>query len=80
MTTGRNFDHIVVAVRDLARAGETYENHGFRLTPTAHHEDRMGTSNRLAQFKGKNFIELLEVDRPDALAPHDFSQAPPLFS
>ncbi len=39
----------------------------------------MGTSNRLAQFVGRNFIELLEVDRPDKLAPHDFSQTPPIF-
>jgi len=41
---------------------------------------RMGTSNRLAQFRGKNFIELLEVDRPDKLAPHEFSRVPPFFS
>lgn len=40
----------------------------------------MGTSNRLAQFAGRNFIELLEVDRPDKLAPHDFSRTPPFFS
>jgi hypothetical protein len=40
----------------------------------------MGTSNRLAQFQEQNFIELLEVDRPDTLAPHDFAAAPPFFS
>ena len=80
MTTGRPLDHIVVALRDLDAAARTYEALGFTLTPRAAHEDRMGTSNRLAQFAGHNFIELLEVDRPAALAPHDFSQDPPFFS
>jgi catechol 2,3-dioxygenase-like lactoylglutathione lyase family enzyme len=80
MTTGRAIDHVVLAVRDLDRAAALYERLGFTLTPRASHDDRMGTSNRLAQFRGKNFIELLEVDRPDKLAPHDFSRAPPFFS
>jgi hypothetical protein len=40
----------------------------------------MGTSNRLAQFGAKNFIELLEVDRPQTLARHDFAASPPFFS
>ena len=40
----------------------------------------MGTSNRLVQFAGKNFIEILEVDRPDKLQPHDFAKEPPFFS
>ena len=40
----------------------------------------MGTSNRLAQFGGRNFIELLEVDRPERLARHDFAASPPFFS
>jgi hypothetical protein len=40
----------------------------------------MGTSNRLAQFRGRNFIELLEVDRPERLARHDFAASPPFFS
>jgi hypothetical protein len=44
------------------------------------HDDRMGTSNVLAQFAGKNFIELLEVDRPDRLLRHDFAISPPFFS
>lgn len=80
MTTGRAIDHVVLAVRDLDAAAQVYEALGFTLTPRAYHEDRMGTSNRLAQFVGKNFIELLEVDRPDRLAPHDVSQTPPVFS
>jgi catechol 2,3-dioxygenase-like lactoylglutathione lyase family enzyme len=80
MSSGRAIDHIVLAVRDLDAAAKTYEGLGFTLTPRAAHEDRMGTSNRLAQFAGRNFIELLEVDRPGKLAPHDFSRTPPCFS
>jgi len=78
--SGRAIDHVVVAVRDLDRAGGVYQELGFTLTPRAAHDDRMGTSNRLAQFAGKNFIELLEVDRPDRLVRHDFETSPPIFS
>ncbi|NNE82897.1 MAG: VOC family protein [Alphaproteobacteria bacterium] len=80
MGAGRAFDHVVLAVHDLAGAARIYETLGFSLTPLAHHEDRMGTSNRIAQFQEQNFIELLEVDRPDTLAPHDFAVSPPFFS
>jgi catechol 2,3-dioxygenase-like lactoylglutathione lyase family enzyme len=80
MASGRAFDHVVLAVRDLARTAAIYESLGFTLTPRAAHEDRMGTSNRLAQFKARNFIELLEVDRPEKLARHDFAASPPFFS
>jgi catechol 2,3-dioxygenase-like lactoylglutathione lyase family enzyme len=78
--SGRAIDHVVLAVRDLDRAAATYGGLGFTLTPRAMHEDRMGTSNRLAQFQGRNFIELLEVDRPDRLQPHDLDGNPPFFS
>ncbi|UUX51501.1 VOC family protein [Nisaea acidiphila] len=77
--SGRPIDHVVHLVSDLDKAGTAFERLGFRLTPTAYHEDRMGTRNRLAQFRGRNFIELLEVDRPDLLQPHDFAAAPPFF-
>lgn len=80
MGSGRSIDHVVVAVRDLDQAAQTYQALGFTLTPRAMHDERMGTSNRLAQFAAKNFIELLEVDRPDTLARHDFAASPPLFS
>jgi len=65
MTTGRDIDHLVIAGRSLDGLAARYEGLGFTLTPRAYHEDRMGTSNRLAQFDGRNFLELLEVDRPD---------------
>jgi len=80
MTSGRAIDHVVLAVQDLDRTALKYQELGFTLTPRAAHEDRMGTSNRLAQFRGRNFIELLEVDRPDRLARHDFAASPPFFS
>ena len=70
---------MVLAVRDLARTAATYKSLGFTLTPRAAHEDRMGTSNRLAQFKAQNFIELLEVDRPEKLARHDFDGLAPVL-
>jgi hypothetical protein len=80
MASGRAIDHVVLTVRDLDRVAMTYQKLGFTLTPRAAHEDRMGTSNRLAQFVGKNFIELLEVDRPERLARHDFTASPRFFS
>jgi hypothetical protein len=80
MANGRAIDYVVLAVRDLDRAAMTYQELGFTLTPRAAHEDRMGTSNRLAQFSGKNFVELLEVDRQDRLARHDFTASPRFFS
>lgn len=67
MTAGRAIDHVVIASRDLDGLAARYERLGFTLTPRAYHEDRMGTSNRLAQFRGRNFIELLEVDRPQTV-------------
>jgi hypothetical protein len=70
---------VVLAVRDLDCAAARFETKGFTLTPRALHDDRMGTSNRLIQFRGRNFIEVLAVDRPDRLARHDFSSRPPFF-
>lgn len=80
MTASRGIDHIVLANANLDSLAARFEALGFALTPRAQHEDHMGTSNRLAQFAGYNFIELLEVDRPETLAAHDFSAAPPFFS
>lgn len=80
MGEGRSIDHVVLAVGRLDDAARRYEALGFSLTPRARHDARMGTANRIAQFSGRNFIELLEVDRPTTLAPHDFSAAPPRFS
>jgi hypothetical protein len=67
---GRALDHVVLAGPDLAAAAARYEALGFTLTPQAWHDDRMGTTNRLAQFPGRTFVELLEVDRPAGLMDH----------
>ena len=67
MASGRAIDHVVLTVRDLDAAAITYQRLGFTLTPRAAHHDQMGTSNRLVQFRGRNFIEVLEVDRPEHL-------------
>jgi Glyoxalase-like domain len=80
MTTGRPIDHVVLAVHDLGRAAGQFEKTGFTLTPRAFHDARMGTSNRLVQFHGRNFIEVLTVDRPGQLARHDSTCVPPFFS
>ncbi len=80
MAAGKRIDHIVLAVGRLDDAARCYEGLGFTLTPRAQHNADMGTANRLAQFAGGNFIELLEVDRPETVAPHDFAASPPRFS
>ncbi len=80
MAAGRRIDHIVLAVGGLDDAARCYEALGFTLTPRAQHNAAMGTSNRLVQLSGGNFIELLEVDRPATLEPHDFAASPPRFS
>jgi hypothetical protein len=77
---GQPIDHLVIAVPNLAAAAARYEALGFTLTPRASHPEAMGTANRLAQFAGHNFIELLEVDRPARLVGHDLKAAPPRFS
>lgn len=70
MGTGRAIDHIGIATHDLDALATNYQALGFTLTPRAYHQDHMGTSNRLVQFKGRNFIELLTVDRPETMLPH----------
>jgi hypothetical protein len=80
MPVENSIDHVVVSVHDLDHASEEFKAAGFNLTPRAYHSGCMGTSNRLAQFAGMNFIELLEVDRPDGISPHAFDAAPPRFS
>lgn len=75
---GRGIDHVVIAVRDLDRVAAVYEGLGFVLTPRAQHP--WGTANRLAQFPGGNFIELLEIDRPDLKSAPNAAADPPEFS
>jgi hypothetical protein len=76
--SGRPIDHVVVAVNDLDQTAKLYASLGFTLTPRAQHP--WGTANRLAQFAGGNFIELLEIDRPELIPEHDFNATPKHFS
>jgi Glyoxalase-like domain/Protein of unknown function (DUF3565) len=71
-------DHLVITVPQLDTVARTYEALGFTLTPRAEHP--WGTANRLVQFEGQNFLELLEIDRPHLLRPHEQTVTPPTFS
>ena len=71
-------DHIVICVHELDAAAARFEQAGFTLTPRALHP--WGTANRLVQFSGQNFIELLEIAAPDKIFPHDFAVEPKRFS
>ena len=56
--SGRGIDHVGIATRDLDSLAAKWERLGFTLTPRAYHQDHMGTSNRLVQFEGGNFIDV----------------------
>jgi hypothetical protein len=71
-------DHVVIIVKSLAEAGARWEKMGFTLTPRAQHP--FGTANRLVQFSAGNFIELLEIDRPELIPQRDLDARPPVFS
>ena len=64
-------DHVLIAVRDLDRAGRTYsESLGFTVTPLGNHPDR-GTSNRLIVFESE-YLELIaaqDIGRASAHRP-----------
>lgn len=60
----RGLDHLVVAVRDLAAAGQAFRDLGFTVTPENRHA--WGTANRLVQLDGF-FIELLSVAEPEKI-------------
>ena len=77
---GRSIDHVALAVHNLDRAAAALEVSGFTLTPRGTHPDTMGTSNRLAQFASRNYLELVEVDRPGGVVDHDRRSRPPLFN
>jgi hypothetical protein len=62
----RRIDHLVICVRDLAQAAQSWQTLGFTLAPTGTHP--FGTSNRVAMF-GNNFLELLAVTDAAAVPP-----------
>jgi catechol 2,3-dioxygenase-like lactoylglutathione lyase family enzyme len=51
-------DHVVIAVRDLDRAQETYARLGFTLTPRGFHT--LGSANHCIMF-GSDYVELLAL-------------------
>ena len=55
-------DHVLIAVRDLDAAKDTFERLGFKVTPEGKHPGR-GTSNRLVVFGGE-YLELISVHDP----------------
>ena len=64
----RGIDHLVLAVRDLAKARAFYESLGFTLTPRAEHP--WGTANHLVQLNGC-FLELLGIADAAKIPPHE---------
>ena len=56
-------DHVLIAVRDLDAAKDTFERLGFKVTPEGRHPGR-GTSNRLVVFRGE-YLELIAVHDPE---------------
>src|SRR6185503_16144143 len=57
----RGIDHVVILVRDLDRARDTYGRLGFTLTPRGHHT--LGSKNHCIVF-GSDYLELLAVPKP----------------
>jgi catechol 2,3-dioxygenase-like lactoylglutathione lyase family enzyme len=62
----RGIDHLVLAVRDLDKARETYQRLGFTLTPEARHP--FGTKNSLVQLDDQ-FLELVAIGEAEAIPP-----------
>ena len=54
-------DHVVILVRDLDRAHDTYSRLGFKLTPRGFHS--LGSQNHCMMF-GRDYVELLAVPKP----------------
>ena len=62
MTAGIYLDHILIAVRSLSAAADSYSSLGFKVTPEGRHPGR-GTHNRLMVF-GPEYLELIAVHDP----------------
>ena len=62
MTAGIYLDHVLIAVRSLSSAAESYRSLGFKVTPEGRHPGR-GTHNRLMVF-GPEYLELIAVHDP----------------
>jgi len=62
----RGLDHVVILVRDLDRAQDTYRRLGFTVTPRGYHS--LGSQNHCIMF-GRDYLELmaLPASTPPAL-------------
>lgn len=60
-------DHVVVAVRDLDRARDTWRALGFTLSPRGFHT--LGSQNHCLMF-GRDYVELLAVPTPHPVWQH----------
>ena len=56
-------DHVVIVVRDLARAAETWRELGFTVSDRGTHSAHMGTGNHTLML-GEDYLELLGVLSP----------------
>ena len=65
----RSIDHIVIAVRDLARASADYERAGFTVTPGGEHTGG-ATHNALISFADGAYFELIAFAEPDRPQEH----------
>ena len=59
----QNIDHIVIVVRDLARASADYARAGFTVTPGGEHTGG-ATHNALITFADGAYLELLAFKVP----------------
>lgn len=60
----RNIDHIVIVVRDLARASADFESAGFTVVPGGEHVGG-ATHNALISFADGTYFELIAFKEPD---------------
>jgi hypothetical protein len=64
-------DHVVIVVRDLARATADYAAAGFTVTPGGEHADG-ATHNALIPFSDGAYIELIAFKEPDRPSAHQW--------
>jgi catechol 2,3-dioxygenase-like lactoylglutathione lyase family enzyme len=60
-------DHVIVLVRDLDRARDTWQRMGFAPTPRGYHS--IGSQNHCLMF-GRDYVELLAVPKPHPAMQH----------
>ncbi|MDP9363842.1 MAG: VOC family protein, partial [Chloroflexota bacterium] len=65
----RGIDHVVIGVRDLARASADYAALGFTVTPGGEHAGG-ATHNALVSFTDGTYLELIAFTEPDRPQDH----------